>query len=108
MHCEDCGFPIDELNESQSVCPRCGGQPTDTYFNPADIDCMVEDVLAERKAQEHEAHVLEFELDECSTNAPEIDDAEWAEEMLRHAKRNPAYTEFELLGMLKNMVIRPS
>ena len=29
MHCPNCGFEIDELNESQPVCPSCGG--TDPY-----------------------------------------------------------------------------
>ncbi len=98
MHCEDCGFPIDELNASQPVCPRCGGLSTDTDLYPADIDCMVEDALAGRREQEREAHVLEFELDQFDAYPPEIDDAEWAEAMLRLAKSNPAYTEFELLG----------
>jgi uncharacterized Zn finger protein (UPF0148 family) len=27
--CPECGFPIDEGNESQPVCPRCGADPAD-------------------------------------------------------------------------------
>jgi len=37
MYCEDCGFPIDELNGSQPVCPRCGGLPTDIDLNPTNM-----------------------------------------------------------------------
>ena len=25
--CPECGFPMDEANESQPVCPRCGADP---------------------------------------------------------------------------------
>lgn len=25
MRCSNCGWPLDECNESQPVCPRCGG-----------------------------------------------------------------------------------
>ena len=27
MRCPECGFPIDEANESQPVCPACGADP---------------------------------------------------------------------------------
>ena len=27
--CPECGFPMDEGNESQPVCPRCGADPAD-------------------------------------------------------------------------------
>ena len=60
---------------------------------------MVADALAASRAQEREGHILECELEQCDTYPLQIDDAEWAEEMLHFAKRNPAYTEFELLGM---------
>ena len=100
MYCEDCGFPIDELNDSQPVCPRCSGLATDSYLNPADNDCMVADAQVDRKTREREGDVLESELDRCDTHPFPIDDAEWAEEMLRLAKRNPAYPEFELLGTI--------
>jgi len=59
---------------------------------------MVADALAQRGAHEHEAHLLESELEQCDTAPAEIDDSEWAEEMLRLTRRNPAHTEFELLG----------
>ena len=29
MNCPNCGFEIDELNESQPVCPSCGADPYD-------------------------------------------------------------------------------
>jgi hypothetical protein len=29
--CEDCGLPIDELNESQPVCPGCGSTGDSDY-----------------------------------------------------------------------------
>jgi hypothetical protein len=29
MRCPECGFDIDERNESQQVCPRCGADPND-------------------------------------------------------------------------------
>ena len=27
MRCTECGFEVDEANESQIVCPRCGADP---------------------------------------------------------------------------------
>jgi uncharacterized Zn finger protein (UPF0148 family) len=27
--CPECGFPMDEGNESQPVCPRCGADPAE-------------------------------------------------------------------------------
>ena len=33
--CPECGFPIDEANESQPVCPRCGADPRE-YLDAAD------------------------------------------------------------------------
>jgi hypothetical protein len=43
MNCPDCGYEIDELNESQPVCPRCGADPYDpnSSRDPLD-DPMVE------------------------------------------------------------------
>ena len=32
--CAECGFPIDEGNESQPVCPRCGADPLE-YLDSA-------------------------------------------------------------------------
>jgi len=29
MNCPNCGFEMDELNESQPVCPLCGTDPYD-------------------------------------------------------------------------------
>jgi ribosomal protein L37E len=29
--CPECGFPIDEGNESQPVCPRCGADPAEHH-----------------------------------------------------------------------------
>jgi len=81
MYCEYCGFPIDERNDSQPICSRCSSLPADTHLNPAEIDCMVEDALAATRTKERESQVLEFECEQADTHA---------------------------LGMLNNMMIRPS
>ena len=46
MNCPDCGFEIDELNESQPVCPRCGADPYDPN-SPDPLDDPIADALAE-------------------------------------------------------------
>ena len=46
MNCPDCGFEIDELNESQPVCPRCGTDPYDPN-SPHPLDDPIADALAE-------------------------------------------------------------
>jgi hypothetical protein len=46
MTCPDCGFEIDELNESQPVCPRCGTDPYDPN-SPSPLDDPLADALAE-------------------------------------------------------------
>ena len=46
MTCPDCGFEIDELNESQPVCPQCGTDPYDpNSYGP--LDDPIADALAE-------------------------------------------------------------
>ena len=69
MNCPDCGYDIDEVNESQPVCPRCGTDPYDpnSWADPMD-DPMVADALAvledmrreeeERKLREEPASKL--------------------------------------------------
>jgi hypothetical protein len=47
MQCPDCGLEIDELNESQPVCPRCGTDPYDPNCSPAPLDDPLADALAE-------------------------------------------------------------
>jgi len=32
MRCSNCGWPLDECNESQPVCPRCG------YAGPDELE----------------------------------------------------------------------
>jgi len=34
MKCPDCGYEIDEVNESQPVCPRCVTNPNDPNSCP--------------------------------------------------------------------------
>jgi hypothetical protein len=46
MNCPDCGFEIDELNESQPVCPRCGADPYDPNSSPDPLDDPIADALA--------------------------------------------------------------
>jgi hypothetical protein len=48
MQCPDCGYEIDEVNESISVCPLCGTDPNDPNSQPDVTDHpMVVDALAE-------------------------------------------------------------
>jgi hypothetical protein len=48
MQCPECGYEIDEVNESISVCPRCGTDPDDPNSLPDPMDDpMVVDALAE-------------------------------------------------------------
>lgn len=46
MQCPDCGYEIDELNESQPVCPRCGADLYDPN-SPDPLDDPIADALAE-------------------------------------------------------------
>jgi hypothetical protein len=60
MKCPDCGYEIDELNESQPVCPRCGADPYDPN-SPDPLDDPIADGLAElgdmhRAAAERKLH----------------------------------------------------
>ena len=45
MKCPDCGFDIDELNESQPVCPRCGADPYDPNSSPDLLDDPMVDLF---------------------------------------------------------------
>ena len=47
MNCPACGFEIDELNEYQPVCPRCGTDPYDPNSSPDPLDDLIADALAE-------------------------------------------------------------
>jgi hypothetical protein len=48
MRCPDCGYDIDEVNESISVCPMCSTDPNDPNSRPDVTDHpMVVDALAE-------------------------------------------------------------
>ena len=46
MNCPNCGFEIDELNESQPVCPQCGTDPYDPN-SYGRLDDPIADALAE-------------------------------------------------------------
>ena len=46
MNCPYCGFEIDELNESQPVCPQCGTDPYDPN-SYGRLDDPIADALAE-------------------------------------------------------------
>ena len=46
MNCPNCDFEIDELNESQPVCPACGTDPYDPN-SPDPLDDPLADALAE-------------------------------------------------------------
>jgi hypothetical protein len=42
MHCLECGAEVDELNESQAVCPGCGVMPG-SGGDSADVAAVLED-----------------------------------------------------------------
>jgi hypothetical protein len=50
MNCPDCGYEIDELNESRTVCPRCGTDPYDPNSSALD-DPLVNSVFNEEPAK---------------------------------------------------------
>ena len=50
MNCPECGYEIDEVNESQAVCPRCGTDPYDPNSSPLD-DPLVEPLFNEEPAR---------------------------------------------------------
>ena len=45
MRCSNCGWPLDECNESQPVCPRCG-EPQPGEISDAEVTLMLEEVGA--------------------------------------------------------------
>ena len=47
MTCPECGFDVDELNESQPVCPRCGADPYDPNSASDPFDDPIADALTE-------------------------------------------------------------
>ena len=47
MQCPECGFDIDELNESQPVCPRCGADPAGPSLEDPMDHSLVQDALAD-------------------------------------------------------------
>jgi hypothetical protein len=63
MQCPDCGYEWDEVNESISICPRCGTDPNDPNSWPDPLDHpLVIDALAELpdiKCQEEERKLHE-------------------------------------------------
>ena len=54
MQCPECGLDIDELNESQPVCPRCGADPSEDVMNDPMVQDAVEEAMdfAERELYE--------------------------------------------------------
>ena len=58
MNRPDCGYEIDELNESQPVCPRCGADPydPDSWGDDPIVDALddLEDI--ESLEEERELH----------------------------------------------------
>ena len=47
MQCPDCGYEIDEVNESISVCPMCGTDPNDPNSLPDVTDHPLVEALTE-------------------------------------------------------------
>ena len=45
MRCANCGWELDECNESQPVCPRCGG-PQPGEISDAEVALLLEVVGA--------------------------------------------------------------
>jgi uncharacterized Zn finger protein (UPF0148 family) len=46
--CPDCGFPMDEGNESQPVCPRCGADPAEHQDSAAPATLAISTVRVEQ------------------------------------------------------------
>lgn len=49
MRCSNCGWPLDECNESQPVCPRCGDAGLDELPSE-EIAVMLENGAAKTPA----------------------------------------------------------
>jgi hypothetical protein len=61
MNCPNCGFEIDELNESQPVCPLCGTDPYEPSSSPDPLDDPIADALAELRDIEEPGRKLHEE-----------------------------------------------
>jgi hypothetical protein len=46
MQCLECGFELDEANESQPVCPRCGADPSDLPQSALDTELLFSGLTA--------------------------------------------------------------
>lgn len=47
MKCLECGFDFDEMNESQLVCPCCGGDPNERPPSPLDGEMLFAGMTAD-------------------------------------------------------------
>ena len=62
MQCPECGFDIDEMNESQPLCPRCGADPFEPAVDDIANDPSVQDglaILEQIKQEDREREQLE-------------------------------------------------
>jgi hypothetical protein len=47
MQCLECGFELDEANESQPVCPCCGADPNERPGSRLDPELLSQDITAD-------------------------------------------------------------
>jgi hypothetical protein len=47
MQCLDCGFELDDANESQTVCPCCGADPNEHPGLRRDPELLSQDITAD-------------------------------------------------------------
>ena len=71
MHCPECGFGLDPVNESQQVCPACGRQPA--RCEPVEDDSGIVAALGDvASLADHLPHPLQG-VDEALIDDPEVD-----------------------------------
>jgi len=82
MMCVQCGFRLDEMNESQPVCPRCGTDPyqLESRANPgpdSELEAMFQEG-ADVAAMLPEAQDDDYNLFDQIRVLPDGEDPEWA------------------------------
>jgi hypothetical protein len=94
MRCRECGAELDELNESQPVCPGCGAPPG-AGVDDADVAVVLEDAgLIATLAPEAEEPDLEptESLDDLTRMPPDLQVAHDEAESLLLATGSAAFT----------------
>ena len=71
MRCSECGFSLDPDNESQPVCPACGGHPTGC--EQAEDDLGIAAALADVASLAAHLPLPTQSMDEALAVDPELD-----------------------------------